>query len=141
ALLLAVAFAGCTPAPPPTLPAERPTPPLAPSPSAAVAEKAPASAPEPKPPEARREPKIDRLHGYERVDEYAWLRNKDSPEVLAHLAAENAYAEAMMKPLSPFVDALYREMLGRIKETDESAPYKEGRFYYYTRTEEGKPYP
>ena len=93
------------------------------------------------PPVAHREPKTETLHGQKRVDDYFWLRKRDSPEVLSYLAAENAYTHAMTKASEPFQTALYDEMLARIKETDDSPPVKEGAWLYYTRTEKGKQYP
>ncbi|MDW8438291.1 MAG: S9 family peptidase [Chloroherpetonaceae bacterium] len=95
----------------------------------------------PKPPVAKVIPKITELHGDRLVDNYAWLREKDNPETIAYLNAENAYAEAMTKRLKPFEEALYKEMLSRIKETDASVPTKRGDYFYYVRTEEGKQYP
>src|SRR5207248_6912367 len=77
----------------------------------------------------------------ERIDDYFWLRDKADPEVAAYLEAENAYAEAMAEHLAPLREALYAEMLGRIKEDDETVPYREGPFFYYSRTEKGKQYP
>jgi oligopeptidase B len=93
------------------------------------------------PPVARRIPKVDTLHGEVRVDDYYWLREKTNPEVMRYLEAENAYAEAMTRHLEPLREQLYAEMLGRIKETDLSVPYREGGYWYYTRTEQGKSYP
>ncbi len=75
------------------------------------------------------------------VDPYFWLREKANPEVAKYLEAENAYTQAMTKTLVPFQDSLYKEMLGRIKQTDLSVPVRNGKFYYYSRTEEGKQYP
>jgi oligopeptidase B len=93
------------------------------------------------PPEARRVPRVDVLHGESRVDDYHWLRDKDSPEVLAYLEAENAYADAALKSTEAFRETLYREMLARIKEDDQSVPYRYGDWLYYSRTETGKQYP
>ena len=75
------------------------------------------------------------------VDDYAWLREKENPEVTAYLEAENAYAEAVMAPLAGLRDELYREMLSHIKQTDISVPYRDGSWWYYSRTEEGLQYP
>ncbi|MFQ3598891.1 MAG: S9 family peptidase [Chloroherpetonaceae bacterium] len=94
----------------------------------------------PKPPVAKIIPKITELHGEQRIDNYAWLREKDNPETIAYLNAENAYTDAMTAHLKPFEEALYKEMLARIKETDMSVPTKRGDYYYYTRTEAGKQY-
>jgi oligopeptidase B len=94
-----------------------------------------------KPPVAKKETKITKINGYELKDDYFWLRDKKNPEVIKYLEAENAYTESLMKPHQAFVDNLYKEMLGRIKQTDLSVPYKLGEFWYYTKTEEGKQYP
>src|SRR5260370_42010594 len=95
----------------------------------------------PKPPAARREP-VEHvfLHGDRRVDPYAWLRNKENPEVIAYLEAENAYADAILKPTEAFQEKLYQQMLGRIQQTDLSVPYRLRGYLYFTRTEEGKQY-
>ncbi len=95
----------------------------------------------PTPPVAKRVPKTDVVHGERREDEYSWLRDKDSPEVTAYLEAENAHTEAVMKGTEAFQDALYTEMLARIKEDDSSVPYRRGAHVYYSRTETGKQYP
>ncbi|HEY0049579.1 MAG TPA: hypothetical protein VGB68_09860, partial [Pyrinomonadaceae bacterium] len=97
-----------------------------------------------KPPVAKKEPKVLKIHGYEIVDDYAWLRDrndKKNPEIMKYLEAENAYTESFMKPHQPFIDNLYKEMLGRIKQDDTSVPYKLGDYWYFNRTEEGKQYP
>ena len=90
---------------------------------------------------ARREPVEHILHGDRRIDHYAWLRHKKSPEVLAYLEAENAYTDAVLKPTEDFQERLYQEMLGRIQQTDLSVPYRLRGYLYFTRTEEGKQYP
>jgi oligopeptidase B len=95
----------------------------------------------PTPPIAKRAPTIDVVHGERREDEYGWLRDKDSPEVTAYLEAENAYTDAVMKGTEAFQDALYQEMLARIKEDDSTVPYRRGAYVYYSRTETGKQYP
>jgi oligopeptidase B len=93
------------------------------------------------PPVARRVPTIDVLHGERREDDYSWLRQKGGPEVIAYLEAENAYTDAAMKPTEAFQETLYHEMLGRIKEDDQTVPYRRGGYLYYSRTEKGKQYP
>ena len=93
------------------------------------------------PPVARKIPKESKLQGELRVDPYHWLREKTKPEVIAYLNAENAYTASVMKPLKPLEESLYREILGRIKQTDLDVPYRDRGFYYYSRTEEGKQYP
>ena len=80
------------------------------------------------------------MHGDRRVDHYAWLRHKENPEVIAHLEAENAYTDAILKPTEAFRERVYQEMLGRILQTDLSVPYRLRGYYYFTRTEEGKQY-
>src|SRR5499433_1336235 len=97
----------------------------------------------PKPPIAKKVPKTTQIHGYTVTDDYAWMadKTKTDKDVLAYLKAETAYAEAMMKPTAGFQEALYKEMLARIKETDENVPYRKGDYFYYTRTEQGKQYP
>ena len=93
------------------------------------------------PPVAKRQPKTTTLHGVTLVDDYHWLREKGHPDVLAYLEAENAYVEAGMAHTAALQETLYREMLGRLKETDMSVPVRDGEYWYYTRTEEGKAYP
>jgi oligopeptidase B len=94
----------------------------------------------PAPPIARREHTEKRLHGAVLTDDYAWLRDKQNPEVTAHLEAENAYAEAEMAPLAGLREQLYEEMLSHIKQTDVSVPFRDGGWWYYTRTQEGLQY-
>jgi oligopeptidase B len=97
----------------------------------------------PKPPVAKKVPKTTQIHGYTVTDEYAWLadKTKTDKDVLAYLKAEADYADAMMRPSSGFQESLYKEMLARIKETDENVPYRKGDYFYYSRTEQGKQYP
>ena len=92
-------------------------------------------------PVARKSQVRSERHGEERVDDYFWLREKANPDVAAYLEAENAYADAVMKPTEALQDALYKEMLARIQETDLSVPARDGAYWYYARTEEGKQYP
>jgi oligopeptidase B len=101
----------------------------------AAAEKAPA------PPAAARNEHTSVWHGETVTDPYFWLREKTNPEVAKYLEAENAYTQAMTRDLEPFREALYKEMLGRIKQTDLTVPTRRGKFHYYMRTEEGKQYP
>jgi len=81
------------------------------------------------------------IHGDTRVDNYYWLRERENPEVIAYLEAENDYREERMKGSDKLQESLYQEIIGRIKQTDESVPYKENGYYYYVRYEEGKEYP
>ena len=94
-----------------------------------------------RPPVARKTPHETKIHGYTLKDDYFWLREKSNPEVIAYLEAENAYTEEVMKPTEGLQETLYKEMLGRIKQTDLSVPARIGDYYYYSRTEEGKQYP
>src|SRR5262249_6036486 len=93
-----------------------------------------------KAPVAKKVAHTETLHGDTRADDYYWLREKTNPEVITYLEAENAYTAAVMKRTEPFQEALYREMLGHIKETDLSVPHRQGDWYYYARTEQGKQY-
>ena len=95
----------------------------------------------PQPPIAKRVEHKQVRHGETVVDYYYWLREKANPEVMQYLEAENAYTEAVTEHLKPFEDALYKEMLGHIKQTDLSVPVRENGYFYYSRTEEGKQYP
>ena len=92
------------------------------------------------PPTAAEHPHSVTLHHDTRVDDYFWLQDKESPDVRAYLEAENAYAEDFLAPTADLQGTLYDEIVGRIQETDQSAPYRNGAFEYYHRTEEGKQY-
>ncbi|MGD0786812.1 MAG: S9 family peptidase [Terracidiphilus sp.] len=91
-------------------------------------------------PIARKQHTETRLHGVVLSDDYAWLRDKDDPEVTAYLEAENAYAEACMAPLAGLRGELYQEMLSHVKQTDVSVPFLDRGWWYLTRTEEGRQY-
>jgi oligopeptidase B len=93
------------------------------------------------PPAARKATHMQTLHGDQLTDDYFWLRERENPEVKAYLEKENAYANAFMKPTEAFQKTLYDEMLGRIKETDLTVPYRDRGWFYYSRTEKGKQYP
>ena len=95
----------------------------------------------PRPPVAERVPKVDTLHGETRTDDYFWMKRKTDPKVISYLEAENAYTDAMTAHTAALRDSLYQEMLGRLKQTDLSVPYRAQGYWYYTRTEEGKAYP
>ena len=92
------------------------------------------------PPLADKRPIVRKFHDREFVDNYEWLRDKDNPEVLAHLEAENAYTEEKTSAWSGLVDDVYGEIKSRIKETDMSVPQRQGDWWYYGRTIEGKDY-
>ncbi len=93
-----------------------------------------------KPPVARIESKTTKIHGLELIDDYFWLRNKESEEVIEYLKKENEYTGQMMAHTKDFQNKLFKEMKERIKETDETVPVKIGEYYYYNRTEKGKDY-
>ncbi|MET0500073.1 MAG: S9 family peptidase, partial [Candidatus Binatia bacterium] len=80
-------------------------------------------------------------HGHERIDDYYWLRERDDPEVLAYLKAENERAEKAMALTQPSEEQLFDEIKARFKQTDMSVPYRRDGYYYYTRYEEGREYP
>jgi oligopeptidase B len=92
------------------------------------------------PPIARKIPTETHMHGVLLADDYAWLRDKENPDVTAYLEAENTYADAMMAPLAGLREQLYQEMLSHVKQTDVSVPYRDGAWWYYTRTKEGLQY-
>lgn len=94
-----------------------------------------------KAPMAEKKAKTTKIHGDTLVDDYFWLREKTNPAVLAHLKAEDAYTEEVMKPTAALQEKLYKEMLSHIKQTDINVPYRWGDYFYYSRTEEGKQYP
>src|ERR671939_146579 len=95
----------------------------------------------PQPPMAKKNPKKTEINGVTLVDNYFWLREKNNPEVTAYLEAENAFTEAVMKPTEAMQAALYKEMVGHIKETDVNVPYRQDGYYYYSRTVQGMQYP
>ena len=80
-------------------------------------------------------------HGYTRIDNYYWMRDRSDPEVLKYLHAENDYLEEIMGHTKSLQEILYAEMKGRLKETDSTVPEKRGDYFYYSRTEEGRQYP
>jgi oligopeptidase B len=89
----------------------------------------------PSPPVADRRPVELTAHGHTRIDEYFWLRERDDPEVLAYLRAENTYGEALMAHTAHLREVLFEEIVGRIQQTDTSAPTRQGEYLYYTRLE------
>ena len=93
-----------------------------------------------RPPQAPRRPKVLEAHGDRRIDPYYWLRDRNDPEVLAYLEAENAYADAVTAPTAPLRERLYREIVGHVQESDISAPTFYKGWWTYTRTVEGLDY-
>ena len=94
----------------------------------------------PNPPRAQKIPKSSTLHGDARVDDYFWLRDRNSPEVTSYLEAENDYTQEMMKDTEELQQTLYDEMVARTKEDDASVPARKADYYYYTRREKGQNY-
>jgi oligopeptidase B len=93
------------------------------------------------PPVAPRRPVVRALHGEEVIDHWSWLRNREDPEVLAHLEAENAYTAAATAHLADLRERLFEEIRSRVVETDVSAPVRRGAWWYFTRTVAGLEYP
>ena len=93
------------------------------------------------PPVAKIEPTTLEKHGDVRVDNYYWLNQREDPEVIDYLEAENAYTESRMAHTEALQQTLFDEFKERIKQTDESVPYLRDGYYYYSRVEEGKDYP
>src|SRR5437763_6466491 len=83
---------------------------------------APAQQPDLKPPVAKKVPRVFELHGEQCADDYYWMRDKKSPEVIKYLEAENAYTAAVMKPTQKLQEKLYDEFLSHIQQTDLSVP-------------------
>ena len=93
------------------------------------------------PPMAKVMPTKLEKHGHVRVDNYYWLRERENPEVIEYLKAENDYTKTVMAHTEGLEHALFEEIKGRVKQTDMSVPYKLDDYFYYTRYEEGKEYP
>ena len=93
------------------------------------------------PPVAAKKPVELTMHGDTRVDDYFWLRERENPDVIAYLDAENAYFAAETVHLDSLRETLFEEIKGRIKQDDASVPYRLGDHFYYHRYEEGKEYP
>lgn len=91
-------------------------------------------------PAATKKPKELTTHGDVRQDPYYWLNERENPEVIDYLTAENQYLDTMLSHSKGFQEKLYNELVGRIKQTDMSVPYKDNGYYYITRYEEGQEY-
>lgn len=90
---------------------------------------------------AAQRPKALTEHGDTRIDEYYWLNDRNDQEVIGYLQAENQYLDALTGHLKPLQEQLFAEMRGRIKEQDQSVPYRDNGYYYFTRYEQGLEYP
>jgi oligopeptidase B len=95
----------------------------------------------PTPPVAAKKPHTITVHNDPREDPYYWLRDRENPEVIAYLEAENAYTKASLAHTESFQKQLFEEIKGRIKEDDESVPYLDNDYYYLTRFVKGGEYP
>ncbi|MDQ6677148.1 MAG: S9 family peptidase [Acidobacteriota bacterium] len=93
------------------------------------------------PPIANRIPKTLTAHGNTRTDDYFWLRDRDNPEVIEYLEAENAHTAAVMASESSLTEEINREILSRIQQTDQTVPARRGAYFYYSRTVAGRQYP
>lgn len=93
------------------------------------------------PPKAEKKPETLTIHGDTRIDNYFWLNERENPEVIEYLEAENAYTKAQLSHTEDLQKDLFEEMKGRIKEDDQSVPYKFNGYWYITRYETGKDYP
>ncbi len=113
---------------------------LLPAALAVISCAAPAAGPG-EPPRAEARPHELETHGDVRVDEYYWLREREDPEVIAYLEAENAWVDAAMAHTEDLQEALFAEIRGRVVEDDASVPYRDGDYWYYTRYEQEKQYP
>ena len=92
------------------------------------------------PPIAKQHPKVLEKHGHERQDPYFWLNERENPQVIEYLKAENAYKDHMLSPTKDLQETLFEEMKGRIKQDDSSVPYRKDDYFYYSRYEKGKEY-
>jgi len=93
------------------------------------------------PPVAPRKPHVRSVHGDDTSDDYYWLLDRDDPDTVAYLEAENEYTAAQTEHLAPLRTRLFDEIKARVQETDLSVPTKRGPWWYVTRTEEGQQYP
>ena len=92
-------------------------------------------------PKAVKKPKELKIHGDTRIDNYYWLNERENPEVIEYLNDENRYFKEMTEHTNKLQDDLFVEMKSRIKEDDESVPYKKNGYFYLTRYEKGSQYP
>jgi len=91
-------------------------------------------------PSAAKKSHVTEIHGDLIHDDYFWLRDKDNPEVIEYLKAENAYTEQVLEPHAELRESLFQELKARIKEDDDSVPAKKDNYYYYSRVAAGKQY-
>lgn len=92
-------------------------------------------------PKAKKIPKTLTKHNHERIDNYYWLNERENPEVIEYLNAENAYTKAMLEPTEALQKELFDEITAKIVKDDSSVPYESDGYWYYARYEDGKDYP
>lgn len=92
-------------------------------------------------PKAPQKPTVLETHGHQRIDPFYWMNDRENPEVIAYLNAENTYLKEVMKPTEDFQKRLFEEMKGRIKEDDQSVPYFKSGYFWYVRYRTGEEYP
>ncbi|MFY9190121.1 MAG: S9 family peptidase [Lawsonella sp.] len=92
------------------------------------------------PPRAARHPHVREFHGRRFVDDYEWMRDKNNPDTIAYLEAENAYTKQQTAHLKELQDTIFQEIKSRVKETDLSVPTRQNKWWHFARTEEGKAY-
>jgi oligopeptidase B len=93
------------------------------------------------PPVAKKIKKELVIHDHTRIDNYYWFNERENPEVRKYIEMENSYAKAVMNDTEKIQEKIYNEIIGRIKQSDETVPYFKKGYYYYTRYESGKEYP
>ena len=92
-------------------------------------------------PICKKEPKVMSIHNKERTDDYHWLNNRESPDVIDYLNQENDYTDSQMKDTEDFQKTLFNELKSRIKKEDQSVPYLFNGYYYWNRYEKGYEHP
>src|SRR5262245_30027593 len=93
------------------------------------------------PPIVEKRPHVTNVHGKSLADDYFWLREKSDPRVLDYLRQEDAYAQTGMKPTAGLQEKLYREELSHVQQTDQTFPFQENGYFYYSKTLDGLQYP
>ncbi|MEL6256271.1 MAG: S9 family peptidase [Bacteroidota bacterium] len=93
------------------------------------------------PPKAKKVPHTHSIHSHDRIDNYYWMRDRENPDLLAHLKAENEFKEKALEDQDPLKEEIFKEIKARFKPDDQSAPYLLKGHYYYHRFEQGKEYP
>jgi oligopeptidase B len=95
----------------------------------------------PQPPKAIEKSQILEVHSDKRIDPYFWMKDRENPEVISYIKAENQYAKEVMAPVSELEEKLFAELKSRVKQDDSTLPFPLGEFSYYSRYETGKEYP